>query len=168
MWLALFLAAAVPPGRALEHALREAVAVSCPGKRIEIDPDLARAARSFVAPVQQKRSPILASALSFYAGIESAAPASVGAVATISPPSLADRAVGDLVPRICGFDRAAVAAGEIGGGRAVVALLTANQPLRLRPIPGRVEPGSIVTIEGALAPGLREPRLYVSHPGGAI
>ena len=168
MWLALFFAAAVPPGRALEHALREAVAVSCPGKRVEIDPDLARAARSFVAAVQQKRSPLVASALSFYAGIESAAPASVGAVATISPPSLADRAVGDLVPRICGFDRAAVAAGEIGGGRAVVALLTANQPLRLVPIPGHVEPGSQITVEGTLAKGLRQPKLYVSHPGGAI
>src|SRR5947209_1592086 len=168
MWIALFLAAAVPAGHALEHALREAVAVSCPGKRIEIDPDLTRAARSFIAAVQQKRAPLVASALSFYAGIESAAPASVGAIATISPPSLADRAVGDLVPRICGFDRAAVAAGEIGGGRAVVALLTASQPMRLLPIPGHVAPGSQITVDGTLAKGLLKPKLYVSQPAGGI
>ena len=168
MWLALLVCAAVPPERALVKALHEAAAASCPGRRVEIDPDLARAARSFVAGVQEGRSPLLASALSFYAGLESTAPASVGGVATISPPSRADRAVGDLVPKVCGFDRAGVAAGEIPGGRAVVALLTAMQPIRLRPIPGRVVPGSEVTIDGVLGPGLHRPRLFVSQPGGTI
>jgi len=152
----------------MEKALREAAAASCPERRIEIDPDLSRAARSFVAAVQQGRSPLLASALSFYAGLESAAPASLGGVATISPPSRADRAVGDLLPKVCGFDRAAVAAGEISGGRAIVALLTATQPMRLRRIPGRVAPGSEVTIDGELGRGLHSPRLFVSQPGGAI
>ena len=69
---------------------------------------------------------------------------------------------------MCGFDRAGIAAGEIPGGRAVVALLTANQPIRLRPIPGRVPAGSEVTIDGSLGPGLRNPRLFVSQPGGTI
>jgi uncharacterized protein YkwD len=168
MWLALLVCAAVPAERELTRALREAAAASCPGRRVEIDPDLARAARSFVAGVQEGRAPLLASALSFYAGLESTAPASVGGVATISPPSRADRAVGDLVPKVCGFDRAGIAAGEISGGRAVVALLTAAQPTRLRPIPGRVPPGSEVTIDGSLGPGLRDPRLFVSQPGGTI
>jgi len=168
MWLALLVCAAVPPERAMEKALREAAAVSCPKRPIEIDPDLSRAARSFVAGVQEGRSPLLASALSFYAGLESTAPASLGSVATISPPSRADRAVGDLIPKVCGFDRAGIAAGEIPGGRAVVALLTASQPMRLRPIPGRVAAGSEVTIDGQLGPGLRNPRLFVSQPGGTI
>src|SRR5256885_8787033 len=168
MWLALLLCAAVPPERAMEKALREAAAASCPERRIEIDPDLSRAARSFVAAVQQGRSPLLASALSFYAGLESTVPVSLGGVATISPPSRADRAVGDLLPKVCGFDRAGVAAGEIAGGRAVVALLTATQPVQLRPIPGRVAPGTEVTIDGTLGAGLRDPRLFVSQPGGTI
>jgi uncharacterized protein YkwD len=168
MWLALLVIAALPPGRDLEKALREAAAASCPKGPIEIDPDLSRAARSFVAGVQEGRSPLLASALSFYAGLESTAPASLGGVATISPPSRADRAVGDLLPKVCGFDRAGIAAGEISGGRAVVALLTATQPIRLRPIPGRVAPGSEVTVDGLLGPGLRNPRLFVSQPGGTI
>src|SRR5438067_795342 len=168
MWLALLVCAAVPPERALEQALRETAAASCPGRRIEMDRDLTRAARSFVAAVQEGRSPLVASALSFYAGLESTVPASVAGVATISPPSRADRAVGDLVPKMCGFDRAGIAAGEISGGRAAVALLTATQPIRLRPIPGRVSPGSEVTIEGSLASGLRDPRLFVSLPNGSI
>jgi uncharacterized protein YkwD len=168
MWLALLVCAAVPPERALVKALHEAAAASCPGRRIEIDPDLARAARSFVAAVQEGRAPLLASALSFYAGLESTAPASVGGVATISPPSRADRAVGDLVPKVCNFDRAGIAAGEFRGGRALVAVLTATQPIRLRPIPGRVAPGSEVTIDGSIDPGLQRPRLFVSQPGGTI
>lgn len=168
MLLALLVCAALPRQHALEGALREAASASCRGKHVEIDPDLSRAARSFVAALQEGRAPLVASALSFYAGLESTAPASVGAVATISPPSRADRAVGDLVPKTCSFDRAGVAAGEIAGGRAAVAVLTASQPVRLRPIPGRVDPGAEVTIEGSLAPGLRDPKLFVSQPGGTI
>jgi uncharacterized protein YkwD len=168
MLLALLVCAAIPEQRALEDALREAAAASCKGKRVEVDPELSRAARAFVSAVQEERAPLVASALSFYAGLESTAPASVGSVATISPPSLADRAVGDLVPKTCAFDRAGIAAGEIAGGRAVVALLTATQAIRLRAIPGRVDPGAEVTIDGSLSPGLRDPKLFVSQPGGAI
>ncbi|MFL5457038.1 MAG: CAP domain-containing protein [Myxococcales bacterium] len=168
MLLALLVCAAIPQQRALEDALREAAAASCKGRRVEVDPDLSRAARAFVSAVQEERAPLVASALSFYAGLESTAPASVGSVATISPPSLADRAVGDLVPKTCAFDRAGIAAGEIPGGRAVVALLTATQPIRLRAIPGRVVPGAEVTIDGSLSAGLRDPKLFVSQPGGAI
>jgi len=168
MLLALVLCAAVPSERALANTLREAAAAACPKRRVEIDGDLSRAARSFVAAVQQGRAPLLASALSFYAGLESTVPASLGGVATISPPSRADRAVGDLLPKVCGFDRAGVAAGEISGGRAVVALLTATQPARLRPIPGRVAPGTEVTIDATLGAGLRDPRLFVSQPGAGI
>jgi len=168
MLLALALCAAVPSERALTNALREAAAAACPKRRVEIDGDLSRAARSFVAGVQQGRAPLLASALSFYAGLESTVPASLGGVATISPPSRADRAVGDLLPKVCGFDRAGVAAGEISGGRAVVALLTATQPARLRPIPGRVARGTELTIDATLGAGLRDPRLSVSQPGGTV
>jgi uncharacterized protein YkwD len=168
MLIAILVCAAVPQQRALDAALREAVAASCQGKQVELDPDLTRAARAFVAAVGENRAPLAASALSFYAGLESAAPASVGGVATISPPSRADRAVGDLVPKTCSFERAGVAASEISGGRALVALLTATEPIRLRPIPGRVDPGAEVTIDGSLAAGLHDPKLFVSQPGGAI
>ena len=37
MWLALLVCAAVPPERAMEKALREAAAVSCPKRPIYID-----------------------------------------------------------------------------------------------------------------------------------
>jgi len=50
----------------------------------------------------------------------------------------------------------------------VVALLTATQPARLRPIPGRVAPGTEVTIDATLGAGLRDPRLFVSQPGAGI
>jgi uncharacterized protein YkwD len=168
MLLALLVCAAIPQQRALEDALREATSASCRGRRIELDADLSRAARAFVIAVQEERAPLVASALSFYAGIESTAPASVGSVVTISPPSLADRAVGDLVPKTCAFDRAGIAAGEIPGGRAVVALLTASQPIRLQAIPGRVDPGGEVIVDGSLAAGLGNAKLFVSQPGGAI
>ncbi|MFL5390295.1 MAG: hypothetical protein ACJ79C_16310, partial [Myxococcales bacterium] len=65
MLLALLVCAAIPQQRALEDALREAAAASCKGRRVEVDPDLSRAARAFVSAVQQERAPLVASALSF-------------------------------------------------------------------------------------------------------
>src|SRR5712691_6228753 len=127
MWLALLVSASVSDPVALQAALREAALASCRGHPFSVDADLTRAAQAFVRAVQARRAPLVASALSFYAGLESSVPASVGGVATISPPSGADRAVGDLLPKTCRFDRGGVAAGELPGGRAVVALLTAAQ-----------------------------------------
>ncbi|HYV65494.1 MAG TPA: hypothetical protein VE964_04575, partial [Myxococcales bacterium] len=114
---------ALPSQRALESTLRDAVAGSCPSLSFAVDPDLTRAAESFVAAAQAGRAPVSGAALGFYAALESYEPAPVSGVAKVSPPSKADRAVGDLFGRECKFNRAGVAAGVLHGGEAVVALV---------------------------------------------
>jgi uncharacterized protein YkwD len=166
MLFALALAAAALPGDALlERALRDAARATC-RKEVVVDRDLTRAAREFVRAARANASPLTGSALSFYAGLESAEPASVGSVAITSPPSKADRAVGDLLPKECRFDRAGIAAVELPGGRAAVALVTASHATDLAPLPGRVEPGADLQVAGTLNEGLSEPRLFISGPLG--
>jgi uncharacterized protein YkwD len=152
-----------PDQRALETALRQAVAASCPSLSFAVDPDLTRAARAFVAAAQAGRAPIAGAALGFYAALESYEPSPVSGIATISPPSRADRAVGDLFGRECRFNRAGVAAAVLGE-EAVVALVTAAHSTDLSPIPGRVEPGAAVEVDATLGPGLSAPRLFVQAP----
>lgn len=158
--------AALPSQQAMEAALRDAVAGSCPRLSFAIDPDLTRAAQAFVAAAQAGRAPISGAALGFYAGLESYEPSAVSGLAKVSPPSNADRAVGDLFGRECRFNRAGVAAAVLPGKEALVALVTAAHSTDLAPVPGRLEPGQAVDVNVVLGGELSSPRLFVLTPGG--
>jgi len=155
---------ALPDQRALETALREAVAGSCPSLAFAVDPDLTRAAQAFVAAAQAGRAPITGGALGFYAALESYEPSPVSGLAKVSPPSRADRAVGDLFGRECRFNRAGVAAAALPGNEAVVALVTGAHSTDLLPIPGKVHPGAVVEVDATLSPSLSSPRLFLLAP----
>ena len=161
-------ASPVPAQRALEAALREAVAASCPGLAYSLDADLTRAAAEYTLAVRDGRAQQGGAALAFFAGLHAADPAPTAGVAGVSPPQDADRAVGDLVPHSCRFTHAGVAAIAIAPARAVVAVLTAVRAVALDHIPGRVEPGARVRVAGRLGPGLSAPRLYALAPGGEV
>src|SRR5712671_2543750 len=156
--------AGLPGQRALEAALREAVGGSCPSLTFAVDPDLTRAAQAFVAAAQAGRAPVTGVALGFYAPLESYEPSPVSGIAKVSPPSRAERAVGDLFGRECRFNRAGVAAAELSGNEALVALVTAAHSTELAPIPGRVQPGAVVDVDATLSPSLSSPRLFVLAP----
>ena len=156
--------AALPGQRALEAALRDAVAGSCPSLTFAVDPDLTRAAQAFVAAAQAGRAPVSGGALGFYAALESCEPSPVSGIAKVSPPSRADRADGDLFGRECRFNRAGVAAAALPGNEALVALVTAAHSTDLLPIPGRLQPGAIVEVDATLSPSLSSPRLFVLAP----
>ena len=167
--LALLLAAADLPSQArLEAAAQEAIAGSCPQRPVALDPDLTAGARAFAAAASAGLTEVTGSALSFYASLESSEPSPVAGVATVSPPSQADRAVGELFPRSCRFNRIGVAAALMPGGEAVVAALTAQHDTDLAPIAGSVAAGDSVEVSGRLAPGLGAPRLFVTRPGGQV
>ena len=169
MLLALLLIAdALPSQTRLEAAVREALAGSCPGAAVAIDPDLTRGCRAYVDAAAAGRSKVSGSAASFYASLQSIEPAPVSGVATVSPPSRADRAVGDLFPRSCRFNRNGVGAAVLPSGEALVCALAANHGTNLSPIPGLVEPGASVEVKGRLAPGLTHPRLYAMRPSGEV
>jgi uncharacterized protein YkwD len=165
--LALPARAGLPGQRALEAALREAVAGSCPTLTFAVDADLTRAAQAFVAAAQAGRAPLTGSSLGFYAALESYEPSPVSGIAKVSPPSRADRAVGDLFGRECRFNRAGVAAAVLPGDEAVVALVTVAHSTDLLPIAGRVQPGAVVEVDATLSPSLSSPRLFVLAPGGS-
>jgi len=167
MLAALLVAqAALPPQARLEAAALEAVAASCPGQRISIAQDLTRACRAFAAAVQAQRSPVSGSAASF--SLESSEPAPVAGVATVSPLGGADRAVSELFPTTCRFNRVGVAAARLQDGEALVCMLTAPHGTDLDPIPGRVEALDEVKVSGTLARGLSKPRLFVTRPSGEV
>ena len=167
--IALLVAAGDLPSQArMEGALREALSGSCPGRAVSFDPDLAAAARAFVDAVASGRAQANGTALAFYASLESAEPSPVAGVATVSPPSQADRAVGDIFPKGCRFNRIGVAAATLGDGRALVGALAAQHDSDLAHIAGRVEPGATVSISGRLAAGLSNPRLFVTRPDGSV
>ena len=170
MLVALVLAASpgLPSQARMEAAMLEAVAGSCPRRKVALDPDLTRAAKAFAAATRDDIAPVEGSALAFYASLESSEPASIAGVATVAPPSNADRAVGDIFPKSCKFDRIGVAAATLGNGEAVVGALVATHATELARIPGRVEAGAIVDVQGKLAPGLGNARLFVTRPGGAV
>jgi methylenetetrahydrofolate dehydrogenase (NADP+)/methenyltetrahydrofolate cyclohydrolase len=157
---------AVPDQRALENALREAVAASCGSMAFATDPDLTRAAQRFVAAAQAGRAPVSGPALAFYAALESYEPSPVAAIAKVSPPGNADRAVADLLSRECRFNRAGVAASTLRDNQAVVALLITTHGTDLEHLPGHVSPGTELEIDATLAPGLSKPRLFLLRPGG--
>ena len=171
-WLAVVAAlpftnsAALPDQRALEKALREAAAVACPSAALAIDADLTRAAQQFVAAAKAGRAPVSGPALAFYAALESYEPSPVAAIAKVSPPRNADRAVADLLSRECRFNRAGVAAATVHGNEAVVALLITTHATDLEHVPGHVAPGTELEIDATLAPGLSAPRLFLLRPGG--
>ncbi|HYR18740.1 MAG TPA: hypothetical protein VEQ15_04560, partial [Myxococcales bacterium] len=157
--LALPARAGLPGQRALEAALREAVAGSCPTLTFAVDADLTRAAQAFVAAAQAGRAPVTGSSLGFYAALESYEPSPVSGIAKVSPPSRADRAVGDLFGKECRFNRAGVAAAVLPGDEAVVALVTVAHSTDLLAIAGRVQRGAVVEVDATLAPSLSSPRL---------
>ncbi len=175
--LALFLLAppsrardneALPSQQTLEATLREAVAGSCAGQKLGLDPDLRRAALAFAGAVRAGRAPTSASALSFFASLESSEPSPAAGVATVAPPADADRAVGELFPKTCRFNRAGVAAALLPHGEAVVAVLTAQHTTSLKRIPGLVKPGTVVQLSGRLSAGLGSPRLFLLQPSGEV
>ena len=167
--VALLVASAeLPSQAALEAALREALAGSCPGRAVSLDPDLTAGARAFVLAAAAGRAKPAGSALAFYASLESAEPSPVAGVAIVSRPSQADRAVGDLFPKSCRFNRMGLAAATLEDGQAVVGALAAQHDSNLARIPGRVATGATVPVSGHLAAGLSKPRLFVTRPDGAV
>ena len=170
MLLALFLlvTSALPLQPQLEAALLDAVAESCPGSKVAIDRDLTRACQSYAAAAGSGKAPISGTAVSFYASLESAEPAPVAGVARVSPASHADRAVSELFPRSCRFNRAGVAAALLPQGEAVVCALTADHQTDLARIPGTVDEFDTVQVTGRLGAGLSRPRLFVTHPSGEV
>ncbi len=164
----LLLADALPSQRQLESSLLEAIAASCPRRKVAIDADLTKACRAWADAAHQGAAPVSGDAVSFYASLESVEPSPVAGIATVNPPSNADRAVGELFPRSCLFNRVGAAAAEVTGVGAVVCALTADHTTDLKRIPGRVEPGGSVDVSGRLPAGLTLPRLFVTRPGGAV
>ena len=166
--LFLLLTSALPIQPQLEAALLDAVAGSCPGSKVALDRDLTRACQSYAAAVGSGKAPISGTAVSFYASLESAEPAPVAGVARVSPAAQADRAVSDLFPRSCRFNRAGVAAALLPSGEAVVCALTADHQTDLARIPGSVEEFDMVQVSGRLGAGLSRPRLFVTRPSGEV
>jgi uncharacterized protein YkwD len=164
----LFLAAPLPPQAELEQAMLHDIAASCPGHKVSIDRDLTRACHAYTSAASSGKAAVSGAAVSFFASLESAEPAPVAGVARVRPPSQADRAVGELFPRSCRFNRAGVAAAVTPEGDAVVCALTVDHQTDLSPIPGRVEEFETVTVAGQLAPGLTNPRLFVTRPTGEV
>jgi uncharacterized protein YkwD len=170
MLLALFflLTDALPLQPRLEAALLEAVAASCPGHKVSIDRDLTRACANFTAAVGSGKAPSTGSAISFYASLESSEPAPVAGVGRVTPASRAERALSELFPRSCRFNRAGVAATLDPQGVAIVCALTADHETDLSPIPGVVEEFDTAQVTGRLAPGLSHARLFVTRPSGEV
>jgi len=167
--LLVLLADALPPQEQLEAALREALAVSCPGHEVTFDADLTRGCRAFAEAARTGKSQVSGSVASFYASLESSEPAPIAGVATVDPASRADRAVGDLFSHSCRLNHIGVAAAELPGGHgAVVCALSALHGTDLRHIPGQVEELDTVIVAGRLAPELSRPRLFVTHPSGDV
>ena len=170
MLLALLLVAAqaLPSPARLEGSMLEAVTSLCGTRKVTVARDLSRACRAYVAAAGAGRASVSGPAVAFFASLESAEPAPVAAVATVHPPSQADRAVGELFPRSCRFNRIGVAAAVLPSGGAVVCALTALHATDLASIPGRVRPGQTVSVAGTLAAGLSRPRLFVTRPSGGV
>src|SRR5262249_13162565 len=123
--LALLAAEGLPAQPQLDAALREAVTAACPTVRLTVDPDLTRACPAYVGSVSAGGAPAAGRGASFFASIESYEPAPVAGVAEVTPPSSADRAIAQLVPPACHFNRAGVAAAVDPTGQAVVCALVA-------------------------------------------
>lgn len=166
--LLLLAAEAVPSQIQLETAAGEALQASCPKAQVFVDRDLTRACKAFASAVQSGASPLTGSAASFYASLESTEPAPVAGVAKVRPPSNADRAVGELLPPGCRFNRIGLAAATLPGGEALVCALTAMHGTDLTHIPGRLDVGASVSLSGTLLEGLSKPRLFVTKPGGEV
>ena len=166
--LVLLLTAALPVQPQLEAALLDAVAASCPGSKVALDRDLTRACQNYATAVGTGKAPISGTAVSFYASLESAEPAPVAGVARVNPAAHADRAISELFPRSCRFNRAGVAAALLPGGGAVVCALTADHQTDLLPIPGTVDEFDTVQVSGRLGAGLTRPRLFVTRPSGEV
>jgi uncharacterized protein YkwD len=166
--IALLGASALPAQTQLEAAFRESAAASCPRSRFAFDPDLTRACRSYVQAVATGRAQLSGGAVLTFASIESYEPSPVPSVVAVSPPSSADRAVAQLVPQACRFNRAGIAAAVDPDGRAVICSIAAAHSTDLDPIPGRVRPGGSVKISGVLGQGLSKPRIFVTRPNGAV
>jgi uncharacterized protein YkwD len=164
----LLLADALPAQPQLESSALDGIAGSCPGTRVAIDPDLTQACKAFTAAAQAGRAQVSGPAASFYASIESYEPSPTAGIATVSPASRADRAVSELFPKSCRFNRVGVAAARLPDGGAVVCALTAKHGTTLERIPGRVVPRQIVAVAGTLESGLRNPRLFVTRPSGEV
>lgn len=157
-----------PPPEALGRALLEAVAASCPGARVSLDADLTRAAQRFGQAVRAGRARADGEDLAFFAGVDAPDPAPFAGVAVVDKPAEAARALADLFPSTCSFDRAGAGAVALADGSAVVAVISSRRALELEPSPQRVAPGAQVRLAGTLPKGLAHPRLYVLGPGGAV
>jgi uncharacterized protein YkwD len=166
--LALLAAEALPSQAQMESALREAMSAACPRTHVVFDPDLTRACQSFLSAVEGGRATVSSDALSFFASIESYEPAVNADVAIVSPPANADRAIAQLIPSACHFNRAGTAAATVANGQAVACVLVADHSTDLATIPGRVRPGDSVTVSGTLGEGLSKPRIFVTRPSGEV
>ncbi|MGZ6143205.1 MAG: hypothetical protein ACXWLM_07690, partial [Myxococcales bacterium] len=113
--IALLLADPLPSQPQLEAAAREAVAGTC-GRKVSIDRDLTRACHAYTAAARTGKAPLSGLAVSFYASLESAEPAPVAGIARMSQPERADRAIGDLFPKSCRFNRVGVSADRLPDG----------------------------------------------------
>jgi len=166
--LALLAAEALPSQVQMESALREAVSAACPKSHVALDPDLTRACQSYVSAVADGRASVSGNAVSFFASLESYEPAPMAGVATVSPPSNADRAIAQLIPPACHFNRAGIAAATDASGQAVACVLVADHSTDLARIPGRVRSGDSINVSGTLGEGLSKPRIFVTRPNGEV
>lgn len=166
--LVLLAANTLPSQAQMESALTEAVSAACPRSRVVLDADLTRACQSYVSAVAAGRASISGNAVSFFASLESYEPSPVAGVATVSPPSNADRAFTQLIPPACRFNRAGIAATLGPGGDAVTCVLVAEHGTDLARIPGKVRQGESVTVSGTLAEGMSKPRIFVTRPNGSV
>ncbi len=164
----LLLADALPAQVQLETSALEGIAGSCPGTKVVIDADLTRACKAFTAAAHAGRAQVSGPAASFYASLESYEPSPTAGIATVSPASRADRAVSELFPKSCRFNRVGVAAARLSDGGAVVCALTTSHGTTLERVPGRILPRQIVTVAGTLEPGLQHPRLFITRPSGEV
>jgi uncharacterized protein YkwD len=164
----LVAGAPLPPQGALEASLRESVAASCPGRAFAVDADLTRAAQAYATAVRDGRAREGQATLAFFASLETADPSPSGGVGTVAPPSEADRAIGDLLPRSCRFTHGGVASAVLPSGKAVVAVLAARRELDLERIPGQAAPGTTLRVAGTVGEGLSATRLYVQRPDGSL
>jgi uncharacterized protein YkwD len=166
--LALLASDLLPPQAQLEAALRESIAAACPKSRVILDADLTRACQTYVGAAAEGRVPVSGSAVSYYASLESYEPAPIAGVATVSPPSSVDRAVAQLLPPVCRYNRAGIAAAVHGAGQAVACVVVADHQTELEKIPGRVRPGESVKVSGTLGAGMSKPRIFVTRPNGEV
>ncbi|MBS2022325.1 MAG: hypothetical protein JST92_07930, partial [Deltaproteobacteria bacterium] len=154
--------------KALDAALLDTLAALCPEQTFTLDDELLRAAQAYCDANALGRTNFDSMSLLFYAGREAPYPGPQGSVSMVDSLAMADRAVGDIVPRGCKFDRVAVAARRISAQRTVVAVLAAQRHAIAEPLPTQVPEQTTLKLEGRLLDTVRDPKLFHARPDGTV